>query len=82
MTHAIFDQFLDPGWSRKRRARGRLTLSVSIAIHAIALAALVIVPLLTLGELPELEEGALRAFVVDSTVAPPPPPPPPRRPRP
>ena len=77
MTQAIFDQFLDPGWSRKRRARGRLTLSVSIAIHAIALAALVIVPLLTLGELPELEEGALRAIFVDNAVAPPPPPPPP-----
>jgi protein TonB len=58
-----------------------LTLSVSMAIHAIALAALVMVPLLTLGELPELEEGALRAFIVDSALAAPPPPPPPPPPK-
>jgi protein TonB len=81
MTQAIFDQLLDPGWSRKRRTRGRVTLSVSIAIHAVALAALVVVPLLTLGELPELQEQALRAIFVDSTVAPPPPPPPPPPPK-
>jgi hypothetical protein len=77
MAQAIFDQFLEPNRSRKRRARRRLTLSVSMAIHAIPLAALVMVPLLTLGELPELEEGALRAFIVDSALAAPPPPPPP-----
>jgi protein TonB len=77
MSQALFGQFLEPDWPLRRRAKSRLTLSVSVAIHALVLAALVIVPLLTLEELPELEEGALNAFFVESTLAPPPPPPPP-----
>ncbi len=59
--------------------RGRsLGLPVSLGFHAVALAALVILPALTGNQLPE-PSAAVRAFFVEppAELAPPPPPPPP-----
>jgi protein TonB len=58
-----------------------MTLPVSIAVHVVVLAAVVVVPLMSWGELPEPDQGAVRAFFVESAPAPPPPPPPPAPPK-
>jgi protein TonB len=52
------------------------TLPISITIHAVVLAAVIIVPLLSTEVLPE-PTAAARAFFVEPAAAPPPPPPPP-----
>lgn len=63
--------------STKEKRKGKMTLPVSIAIHVIVLAAVIVVPLMTWEELPEPDQGAVRAFFVEAAQAPPPPPPPP-----
>jgi protein TonB len=52
------------------------TLPVSLAVHALVLVAVVVVPLLSSGALPE-PTSAVKAFFVEPASAPPPPPPPP-----
>ena len=57
----------------RRRAKRKLTLPVSIAIHVGVLAAVLVGPLLSYNQLPEVTKaGAIHAFVVEA--APPPPP--------
>jgi periplasmic protein TonB len=58
------------------RTRRGLALPTSMALHAVAVAVIVIVPLLAGDPLPELDRG-VRAFFVEPIAAPPPPPPPP-----
>jgi len=78
MPRKFFDNLLDSGTPDEKKGRRRaLTLPVSIAIHVVVLIALVVVPLLTLNELPEpVGDNTVRAFFVDSAPPPPPPPPP------
>jgi protein TonB len=73
----LFDQLLESNLSKSRRPKSRLTLPVSIAIHVVVLTAVVVLPLMSWGELPEPDKGAVRAFFVESAAPPPPPPPPP-----
>jgi protein TonB len=80
MAGRFFEQLLDSNWQKNPRKKRSLTLPVSIAIHVVVLAAVVIVPLMSFGELPEPDQGAVRAFFVEQA-APPPPPPPPAPPR-
>ncbi|HVR69997.1 MAG TPA: energy transducer TonB [Vicinamibacteria bacterium] len=78
MAGRFFEQLLDSSWQGNRRAKRGLILPVSIAIHTVVLVAVVVLPLMSWGELPEPDPGAVRAFFVESApVAPPPPPPPP-----
>jgi protein TonB len=58
------------------KTRQSLTFPISVAAHAIAIAAVVIVPLLTSEELPD-PTAVVRAFFVEPAAPPPPPPPPP-----
>ena len=74
---AFFDHLLETSVLKPRRTRRRLTLPVSIALHVVVLAAVVVMPLLSWGELPEPDKGAVRAFFVETAPPPPPPPPPP-----
>lgn len=76
MAGRFFEQLLDSSPQKHPKAERRMTLPVSIAIHVVVLAAVVIVPMMSWGELPEPEQGAVRAFFVESAPAPPPPPPP------
>lgn len=80
MAGRFFEQLLVSG-RQARRPRGRLTLPVSIVIHAVVLAGVLIVPLVTWGDLPEPENSAVLAFFVEPAAAPPPPPPPPAPPK-
>jgi periplasmic protein TonB len=81
MPGRFLEQLLDSDWQKKPKAKRRMTLPVSIAIHVVVLAAVVILPLMSWGELPEPDQGAVRAFFVESAPAPPPPPPPPAPPK-
>jgi protein TonB len=74
---AFFDQLLESSVLKPARTRRGLTLPVSIGIHGVALVAVVVMPLLSWGELPEPDKGAVRAFFVETAPPPPPPPPPP-----
>jgi protein TonB len=69
----------------KKQKRGRVKavlLPVAAALHVVALAAVVLVPLLTSQDLPEITTaGGIRAFFVEPAAAPPPPPPPPAPPK-
>jgi len=58
------------------RTRQSYTFPVSVAIHALVIAVVLIVPLLTSEELPD-PTAAVRAFFVEPSAPPPPPPPPP-----
>jgi hypothetical protein len=80
MAGRFFEQLLDSNWQKEPKAKRGLTLPVSIAIHVVVLAAVVVVPLMSFGELPEPDQGAVRAFFVEQA-APPPPPPPPAAPK-
>ena len=70
--------------SRKPK-RGRvkaLLLPVAAALHVVALAAVILVPLLMSEDLPQpTTAGGIRAFFVEPAAAPPPPPPPPAPPK-
>lgn len=81
MAGKFFEQLLDSSPQKGPEAKRRMTLPVSIAIHAVVLTAAVIVPMMSWGELPEPDQGAVRAFFVESAPAPPPPPPPPAPPK-
>src|SRR3954465_252251 len=77
MPYKFFDNLLDTT-TGKRRGKRKLTLPVSIGIHVIVLAAVLVVPLLSLPDLPEpVMSSAIRAFLVEAAPPPPPPPPPP-----
>jgi protein TonB len=76
MAGRFFEQLLDSNWQKNPRKKRGLTLPVSIAIHVVVLAAVVVVPLMSFGELPEPDQGAVRAFFVEQAAPPPPPPPP------
>lgn len=69
----------------KKVKRGRtkaILLPVAAALHVIALAAVVVVPLLASEDLPQpTTAGGIRAFFVEPAAAPPPPPPPPAPPK-
>jgi protein TonB len=77
MTRRYFDTLIVSAGKKRERKRA-LTLPVSIAIHAVVLVAVVVLPLLSYGDLPDpVMSGAVRAFLVEAAPAPPPPPPPP-----
>jgi periplasmic protein TonB len=80
MPGKFLEQLLDSDWRKTRKAKRGKTLPVSIAIHVVVLAAVVILPLMSWGELPEPDQGAVRAFFVEAAPAAPPPPPPPPAP--
>jgi protein TonB len=84
MARKFFDQtLLESGTQEKKTRRRALTLPVSIAIHAIVLIALVVVPMLSFGDLPEpVGNNTVKAFFVEQAPPPPPPPPPPPAPAP
>jgi periplasmic protein TonB len=68
---------------RKPRAKQAATLLLSMAAHTVAIALVVIVPLLYFtDQLPKPPKDVMEAFVVSAAPAPPPPPPPPAAPRP
>ena len=81
MAGRFFEQLLDSNWRKDKKAKRSMTLPVSIAVHVVVLAAVVVVPLMSWGDLPEPDQGAVRAFFVESAPAPPPPPPPPAPPK-
>ena len=77
MANKFFDTLLDTTGGG-RRSKRRLTLPVSIGIHVVVLAAVLVVPLMSLPDLPEpVMSSAIRAFLVEAAPPPPPPPPPP-----
>lgn len=64
-----------------RKGRRLLTLPTSVLLHAVAVALLVVVPLLVSQELPKPAQPAASPLAIHATlVAPPPPPPPPPAP--
>jgi periplasmic protein TonB len=69
----------------KKVKRGRvkaILLPIAAALHVIALAAVILVPLLASEDLPSVTTaGGIRAFFVEPAAAPPPPPPPPAPPK-
>lgn len=75
MQRRLFEDLIESDVVTHKTRQG-MTLPVSVAIHAVLIAAVLIVPLLTSEELPE-PTAAVRAFFVDAPSAPPPPPPPP-----
>jgi protein TonB len=70
------------GSAARKSARPALTAAVSIAVHALALAAVVLVPLLADERLPEAVGDVQAFFATPLELAPPPPPPPPPAPGP
>jgi protein TonB len=75
MQQRLFEDLIESDVVAHKTNKSK-TLPVSIAIHAVFLAAVVIVPLVTSEELPE-PTSAVRAFFVEPAAPPPPPPPPP-----
>jgi protein TonB len=80
MAGRFFEQLLESNWQKGKRKRN-MTLPVSIAVHVVVLIAVIVVPLMSWGELPDPDKGAVRAFFVEAAPAPPPPPPPPAPPK-
>jgi periplasmic protein TonB len=75
MEQRLFEDLIDSDTATHRTRQGRI-LPVSVAIHAIVLAFILIVPILTGQDLPN-PTSVVRAFFVEPPTAPPPPPPPP-----
>jgi periplasmic protein TonB len=75
MERRLFEDLVESNAARSHTSQG-YTLPISLTLHAIALVAIVVVPLLTQAELPE-PAAAVNAFFVEPAAAPPPPPPPP-----
>jgi protein TonB len=77
VNRRFFDQLLvsaAPGQKPKRA----ISVPVSIAIHVVVLTAVIVLPLMSMGDLPEpMKSSAVHAFFVEPAAAPPPPPPPP-----
>ena len=62
MAYKFFDTLLDSK-AKGARTKRKLTLPVSIGIHLVVLAAVLIVPLLSFGDLPEpVMSSAIRAL--------------------
>jgi protein TonB len=66
-----------PDASARERRNPVLTAAVSIGLHAAVLAAIVVVPLLSVGSLPDAGTEVKAFFAPPLELAPPPPPPPP-----
>lgn len=63
---------------QQREAKRRsATFVMSLAVHAVLIALVILIPILTYNVLPALGEGTRAFFVAPSEAAPPPPPPPP-----
>jgi periplasmic protein TonB len=75
MERRLFEDLVDSD-RVTHRTKQSLTLPISLTLHTVALALVLIVPLLTSEELPE-PSAAVRAFFVEPAAPPPPPPPPP-----
>jgi len=75
MERRLFEDLIESDVVAHRTNQSKV-LPISLALHAIALVLVVVVPMLTSGELPE-PNGAVKAFFVEPAAAPPPPPPPP-----
>jgi protein TonB len=75
MERRLFEDLIESDVVKHKTSQG-LTLPISVALHALILALILVVPLLTLAELPE-PAAAVKAFFVEPAAAPPPPPPPP-----
>jgi periplasmic protein TonB len=75
MERRLFEDLVDSDVAIHKGRKG-YTLPVSLAVHAIVLVGVVVVPLLSSGELPE-PTTAVKAFFVEPSAPPPPPPPPP-----
>jgi periplasmic protein TonB len=75
MQARLFESLVESDAVQHKTAQSK-TVSMSMAIHGAIVLAVIIVPLLTSEELPELNAAA-RAFFVEPPSAPPPPPPPP-----
>jgi protein TonB len=75
MKQRLFEDLIDSDISTHRTAQAK-TWPVSMALHGVIAAAIIILPILQTGLLPE-PAGAVKAFFVEPMSAPPPPPPPP-----
>lgn len=75
MERRLFEDLVESNAVRSHTSQG-YTLPISLTLHALALIAIVIVPLMSQAELPE-PAAAVKAFFVEPAAAPPPPPPPP-----
>ena len=75
MEQRLFEDLIDSDVSAHRTQQAK-TWPVSIAFHVLIVAAIVILPILQSGLLPE-PASAVKAFFVEPMSAPPPPPPPP-----
>jgi periplasmic protein TonB len=75
-----FETLADRDAASVAGGRRRWTLPISIAVHAVAVAAIVVIPLFVSQSLPEAS-GGVRAFLVEPAMAAAPPPPPPPAPR-
>jgi periplasmic protein TonB len=75
MERRLFEDLVESDVVQHKGRKG-YTLPVSFAVHAIVLIGIVIVPLMSAGELPE-PTTAVKAFFVEPAAPPPPPPPPP-----
>jgi len=75
MERRLFEDLVDSDVVTRKGRKGYI-LPVSLAVHAIVLVGVVVVPLLSSGELPE-PTSAVKAFFVEPSAPPPPPPPPP-----
>jgi protein TonB len=80
MQRRLFEDLVESDVVKHRTSQG-YTLPISLTLHAIALAAIVIVPLMSQAELPEPAAAVKAFFVEPASAAPPPPPPPPPAPR-
>jgi protein TonB len=75
MEQRLFEDLIDSDVSAHRTAQAK-TWPLSMVLHGLIAAAIIILPILQTGLLPE-PAGAVKAFFVEPMSAPPPPPPPP-----
>ena len=75
MEQRLFEDLIDSDVSAHRTQQAK-TWPLSMALHGIIAAAIIILPILQMGLLPE-PASAVKAFFVEPMSAPPPPPPPP-----
>jgi periplasmic protein TonB len=80
-SRRFFEQLIVSRKVKRGRTKAVL-LPIAAALHVIALAAVILVPLLMSQDLPQpTTAGGIRAFFVEPAAAPPPPPPPPAPPK-
>jgi protein TonB len=75
MEQRLFEDLIDSDVVKHHTRQGKI-LPVSLAIHAVLITLMLVVPILTMDELPEAT-SVVRAFFVEPAAPPPPPPPPP-----